>query len=628
MCGFSFMWSSPALSQKVLGCLGDMNQQIVHRGPDEAGFLLLEQNGRWHRGTHLASLLETASDVRIAMGFRRLAILDLSEKGSQPMLFMDRYAIVFNGEIYNYVELRKELIALGYSFNSDSDTEVILAAFNRWGTDCFGRFNGMWAMAIVDRTEGKLIVSRDRFGVKPLYYYLRDGLLLLASEIKQMLACKGVDITPNESRIRSRFSQDTIEFGPETDFTNVYRFPEASFAVLDLEKGPSPMAFTKYYELPPSPPAGVPFSETAAADYAKTYFELLKDAVKLRLRADVQVATCLSGGLDSSSIVYLIHKILAESNEKSRQKTFSLVFKSADTKYCDESEYIESLTESLALEAYQTEPSLNDVAMAYPDMIYHMENIQHSTLMSYVFTYRLVKSKGVTVTLDGQGADELQAGYLTYLVNHFSNLPVKSIVNEYRQYSRNPGGTQFILRGVMFNIARRAGLKNPARRMLKLFGYRKDPFQTVTAALRQDFNENLKTLLHYGDRGSMMNSVESRFPFMDYRMVEFWMKLPECYKLHNGYTKYVARLAFDKKLPDNIVWRRKKMGWELPQRTWLNGGLLRQMAAEISSNPFVRKLGKQDAYRSGARNNRRLKELIKTYNAAVWHNTYFKKHAP
>ncbi|MCA0430159.1 MAG: asparagine synthase (glutamine-hydrolyzing) [Bacteroidetes bacterium] len=626
MCGISFLLSKNNVKNIEFLNFKKFNDAIIHRGPDDEGFSFINDN--FEIKDVLKNENKFNTKFNILFGFRRLAILDLSIKGHQPMQFINRYCIVFNGEIYNYVELKKELSQKGYNFNTNTDTEVILASYDYWGINCFNKFNGMWAIIIYDNKKNEIIVSRDRYGIKPLYYYKDESLLLFGSEIKQFISYGDLNIMPNKKRILENFNSDTKEYTQTTDFINVLNFPVSSYSIIKpSEIFNQDIEHYLYYTLPNIDKKTEEFDEKKANSLAVEYFNLLKDSVRIRLRSDVPIGTCLSGGLDSSSIAYLINEILKESKQESKQNTFSLVFSDKDTKHCDESIYIDILQKRLDLNSFKIEPSAKDIIENYTKMIYHMDNIQHSTLMSYVFTYKLVKEKKVTVTLDGQGADELQAGYLPYLINFFTNIPIKNIYKEYKLYSKNNGSLSYIRYGIIFNLLKFIGAKKIILHLLKLFKIERNPYLTINEILKNDFTKNLRTLLFYGDRGSMMNSVESRFPFLDYRIVEFWMNLPECYKLHNGYTKYIARLAFTNKLPDEIVWRRDKMGWEIPQNEWIKYGLIKIMKDEIGNSKFIKKLGLNinlNNYNLNSKKSKYWRTPIKTFNIALWHKQFFK----
>jgi asparagine synthase (glutamine-hydrolysing) len=650
MCGISVVVTKSNNVNNLRDRLVRMTNAVKHRGPDDEGYLIINHNNEafcfggndtkvYGSDSNIQYLPKAninekylENNTRIALGFRRLSILDLSPTGHQPMSYMNgRYWIVFNGEIYNYVEIKKELLKNGYVFKSNTDTEVILAAYDHFGIDCLNKFNGMWALCIYDSVKHEIFVSRDRFGIKPLYYYEDENLLLFCSEIKQLIAFRDLKINPNITKILNDFRGDTIEYTIESAFTNVYRFPKAHYLKLKIDQFNSvEKRFNLFYELPRANENGNNrFSDEEAQKYSEEYYNLLEDAVKLRLRSDVEVGTCFSGGLDSSSVVHMVNTLLQKENSVSKQKTFSLVFSTKDTAYCDESMFIDKMTESYSLNSFKIEPTLEDVIQEYESMIYAMDTPQHSTLMSYMFTYKLVKSHSVTVTLDGQGADELQAGYLYYLINYFSNTQLKNVPSAYLDFIKNQGSTKFIHLGLAFKLIDVLHLKSTINQVLRKKGITTDPWLSLNNKLQEDFDYNLQTLFHYGDRGAMWNSVENRFPMMDYRLVEFWMKMPEYFKVNNGYTKYTARLAMNKKLPDSVVWRRDKKGWEMPQKEWIKNGLNKIMEKKIKESKFLKDIGLNfsfDNFDQKNNDHRYWKTPIKLYNLTLWHNIFFENN--
>ena len=339
MCGISAVIIKKNTISNISNRLVRMTNAIKHRGPDDEGYLIINHEHKsfpyggndtkvYHADSAIQYLPQENinekyldDNTKIALGFRRLAILDLSPTGHQPMSYMNRrYWIVFNGEIYNYVEIKEELVKNGYIFKSNADTEVILAAYDHLGVDCLNKFNGMWAFLIYDSARQEIFASRDRFGIKPLYYYQDDNVLLFCSEIKQLITFGGLNIHPNIEKILSDFPGDTIEYTRETAFSNVYRFPKSHYLKLKINQINSIEDKIKpYYNLPPGDENIFnKFSQIEAQRYSEEYNSLLEDAVKLRLRSDVEVGTCFSGGLDSSSVVYMVNQLLQRENNVSK----------------------------------------------------------------------------------------------------------------------------------------------------------------------------------------------------------------------------------------------------------------------------------------------------------------------
>lgn len=549
MCGISGFICLSNLSNAEM-VIRNMNEKIVHRGPDGEGYFI---------------------GKRYVFGHRRLSIIDLSHAGHQPMHYLDKYTITYNGEIFNYTELKQELEQKGYDFKTQTDTEVIMAAYDSWGTECLNKLNGMWAFVIYDKVRNEFFISRDRFGKKPLYYCQTNDAFVFSSDIKAILQYPNIEKKPNLPFLRRYLNLGPKEHLLETAFVGIYKFPQASFLVAtneDLVRSIQPKIF---WTICPNL-SREKVSEKKAKEYAQTYYELLFDSVRLRLRADVKVGSALSGGLDSSSIVYLVNQQLKELGKSELQETFSSVYKTNGTEDCDESVYINLLANFLKVNSNQIEPKQEDIPLEHAKMIFNMENPPESSCMSGWHTFKKVSETEVTVTLDGQGADEQLAGYTGYIQTYLVSLSISDFYKELPFY-RN----LFFTKYVIFNLA----LSNILRNILGRKGYlflfnsilQKERYADLNQALVKSTQTSLLNLITWADRESMAFSIESRMPFMDHRLVEFLASIPGCYKIHRGWTKYIARLAFDKKLPDEIVWRKDKMGWPIPEKHWFRGGL-------------------------------------------------------
>ena len=618
MCGITGIISIHPIALQAIQTINDV---LVHRGPDGAGLMLSagqERAGDWPGLIHYSPSLSPY----VALGHRRLSIVELSALGHQPMVYQDRYVITFNGEIYNHVELRAELEGMGYQFRSHSDTEVILAAYDAWGPDCLPRFNGMWAFAIIDSQEQRVFIARDRFGVKPFYYYQRNGLFVFASEIKAIVAHPEVETAPDLAYARDYLAYGPHEDGARTAFTNILRFPATSYVECPLRALlEQPLTPQVFWSVEPNT-SNEAFDEATASRLAQQYYDLLEDAVRLRLRADVKVGSALSGGLDSSSIVYLINKLLKEQGREELQETFSCVYLSPGTEHCDESEHINNLAQALGVHSNQIEPSEKDIPAENDKMIYAMDYPPESTCMSGWHTFKRVAASDVTVTLDGQGADEQLAGYLNYWMYWFAQMPLWRALTTWPTVRAVPGATHIALRGVVLNLCRHLIGKRLSLALLHSLGYRTDPFVPLNTVLHHARQHGLATLIHYSDVVSMAWSIESRMPFMDYRLVEFLASVPAAYKLHQGWTKYLSRLAFAGKLPDEIVWRKDKMGWPIPEDHWFGGRhkewMDRQMARPIFLQWFEQASTAQALH--GAHT---LTKRIRVLNLSSWYCQFF-----
>jgi len=598
-----------------------MADLLEHRGPDGQGFMLSQGI---YAGSPLPGLIEfsPALPCYVALAHRRLAILDISSLGHQPMVWRERYVITFNGEIYNHIELRQELEAIGYSFVSQSDTEVILAAYDAWGASCLKKFNGMWAFVLIDTALQKIFVARDRFGIKPLYYAQSNETFVFASEIKALLGHPAVIAIPDQEVAKKYLKNGTSEEGMETAWKGIMRFPAASFVECSLvQLCTGKLESEIFWNVQPNLSVER-FDEAKAQHLAETYYRLLEDAVRLRLRADVKVGSALSGGLDSSSIVYLVNKILKEQGLSDRQETFSSVYKTAGTQDCDESQFIDHLAQVLDVRSNQIEPHVDNVPSEHEKVIYAMDYPPESTCMSGWHTFMRVSQTDVTVTLDGQGADEQLAGYLPYLAHWFAQMPLRQVALELPKVLAIPGAGRFALRGLAVGMAGRVLGKSIAMKLVRRLGYKMDPFIHLNQKLVEDLNASLRVLIHYSDRVSMAHSIESRMPFMDYRVVEFLASVPAAYKLHGGWTKYLARRAFSGKLPDEIVWRKDKMGWPIPEAYWFEGKLKDWMAERVTHPPFLQWLGVTAADVPLDRPDVPMTHKVRWLNLATWHRLF------
>ena len=580
--------------------LQSMTDAIIHRGPDGQGHYYADG---------------------FALGHRRLAIVDLSEAGKQPMHYQDRYVVTFNGEIYNHVELRVELEGLGYSFLSGTDTEVLMASYNEWGVDCLSRFNGMWAFVLFDKQTNKYFIARDRFGKKPLYYYKDKEKFIFCSEVKGIYASGLIAKEPNREYLKEYLKSGPKEYEETTAFKGVLRFPFAHYFLGSKEQLLNDTVFIRYWQLSINNSAER-FDKIKAQAYAEKYYELLSDAVRIRLRADVKVGSALSGGLDSSSIVYLVNQQLKEKNKQELQETFSSVYKSSGTQHCDESVYIDQLAEELNVKSNQIEPKEKDVPAEHEKVIRNMENPPESTCMSGWHTFKKVKESDVKVTLDGQGADEQLAGYLPYITSYLTSISLIDLYKEFFYFFRIPGARKtLILSFLMANFKVIFGDHRYKNIFKRLKG--RNPPQQLNHELKSAVEKGLVTLIHYSDHVSMGHSIESRMPFMDYRLVEFLASVPACYKMHNGWTKYLARLAFDKKLPDEICWRKDKMGWPIPEEYWFMGSLRGYFLDTVNASELQDSLDNKTASEC-LDSGRNMTLAMRRLNLAIFEKQFFK----
>ncbi len=535
-----------------------MNDAVAHRGPDGAGLFC---------------------ENEVGLGHRRLSIIDLSDASSQPMFLNDRYVMVYNGEIYNYLEIKEELVAAGYTFKTSGDSEVLLVAYHHWGADCLQRFNGMWSFAIYDREKRIVFCARDRFGVKPFYYTEHYGSFYFGSEIKQLLAA-GIKPVADKEIVTDYLVLGLEEYDHRTFFNNIYRLLPGHKLIIDLNSGKR--TIEKYYHLKISNQASGWDMETAASEY----FSELQRSVKYRLRSDVRVGTCLSGGLDSSVIA-----ALAARNYKHHSgESFHAITASSVDQQNDEVVYAKQVADASGLNWHITKPSSGD----FMDSIDEVVKVQEepfgspSIFMQY-FVMKEARRQGCPVLLDGQGGDETLLGYQRYYPAYLKSLsPVKKIQGLFNS-SENSGLSIGRLLQSYFYFTN-AGLR--IRRQEQRSGFLKSEcFDMMNRGLIKEIAEasgsitdlqileitksQLPHLLRYEDKNSMRFSIETRLPFLDYKLVEMALSINNEYKIRNGFSKYILRTGAKGVVPDSILWRKNKIGFEAPSKVWLsNNGFM------------------------------------------------------
>jgi asparagine synthase (glutamine-hydrolysing) len=561
MCGIAgvFLTSGGEVDPALLG---RMSERIRHRGPDG-------------EGTHI--------DGPVGLAHRRLAIIDLSDAAGQPMTNEDGTLwLVYNGEIYNYLELREELAKKGHTFRSEGDTEVILHAYEQWGKNCIKRFNGMWAFALWDSKKEELFCARDRFGIKPFYYTRIGDMILFASEIKALLAHPEVGRTPDEPLLMTFLAWGVLDHTEGTMFAGVRQLQPAHRITFSRAGEGIP---ERYWDVAMNPEPGRPWPEEDER-VAVALQGLLTDAVRIHLRSDVPVGTCLSGGIDSSTLAFLINRLIRAERPGSvgdRQKTFSMVF--PDPRF-NEEQFIDQVTSGAGVDAHQITVEPAEVLRDLPRLL-AMQDEPFGSL-SILAQYRVMElaSRSVKVVLDGQGADEQLGGYLayqgSYLLDLFRGLHLPTAISEIAgSLEHHRGFFGDAVRQVLVRGRRRTLLRGEIPRVSRYTG-------SLGEVLKRELQAtNLPALLHWEDRSSMAFSIESRVPYLDHRVVEFLAGLPLRQKIRHGVTKYILRRAIKGVVPEAIRCRMDKMGFVTPEEAWMKEGL-RPFVQDVLTSPSFR----------------------------------------
>ena len=595
MCGISGIINKnnqPVLQKKIK----EINNLAEHRGPDGEGYYF---------GNHFA------------FGHRRLSIIDLSDAGSQPMHYMKKYTITYNGEIYNYKEIKNELSKFGYSFRSGTDTEVILASYDRWGSDCVKRFNGMWAFSIYDRDKNILFCKRDRFGIKPFYFTENNDFFAFGSEIKQLLPVVRKKYV-NKNVLIDYLLIGYEDHSNETFFEDIFKLEQSCNLIYDLNL--HKYKIEKYYQLKFDKKVNE-LNEKASVDIFKKTFT---DSVNLRLRSDVKVGTCLSGGLDSSAVATLASK------KYKNKELFTAIHGKSHDKNKDESYYAEKVAKksNLNLKFFK---SSNDLLVEKVDKLINLMEEPFGGLSSLMQLEVMneAKNNNLIVLLDGQGGDEILLGYERYFIPYLNSLSFFEKIKNYFYIANNSklGIFGLFKYWIYFSFPRLRinfliffrsyFLKKEyiefAKESFKHF-YKNNSSKLFDIQSNEIFKSQLPHLLRYADKVSMFHSIESRLPFLDYRLVEVSVSLNKRFKIYNGWSKYVLREAMNKDLDKDVCWRKNKFGFEAPLDSWenklYNSSTFKQA---IDSSKIIKKLINKTNIDSL---NNRIKWRL--YNIAKW----------
>jgi len=554
-----------------------MTHVAKHRGPDGFGFAYF--NGAAEdagQSFHDQDRWPDPARPRVGLGSRRLAILDLSAAGTMPMQIEDgQLWITYNGEIYNYVELRAELESGGCEFNTRTDTEVILRAYQRWGADCVNHFHGMWSFAIYDRLERYVFCSRDRFGIKPFYYFLTPSLFLFGSEIKQILEYPDVPRAINETVASQFLAQGTHDHSDETFFSGIRQLPAGHSLHLLLSESDFSIRLEKYWELPLHEPGDK--EAHREQEYIEKFRDLFRRSIRRHLRSDVPVGSCLSGGLDSSSIV----AVASAENDRRPIHSFSSCFENDSL---DERPYIHEIVSSAYVVPHLVFPNAESFWKDLNCLLWHQdEPVSSSSVYAQWSVMRAARQARIPVLLDGQGGDEILCGYRKFYVFHLWHMLKRAdprVVPEAVAWLGGAGGRNWSWkhakryvphsRNVQRSMVERTCDADFLERTTQFPAVPIGPGQSLRKRQKADLMRySLPALLRYEDRNSMAHSIESRVPMLDHDLATFAVNCAPNLKLRDGCTKWILREALKGVLPDRVRLRKRKLGFETPQREWL-----------------------------------------------------------
>jgi asparagine synthase (glutamine-hydrolysing) len=571
VCGISGIISTKPDS-RISNYVQSMNSLVEHRGPDDDGVAFFVRSGALAPREDI----DRGAPLVAGLGHRRLSIIDLSPAGHQPMSDQSgRYWIVYNGEVYNYLEIREELKGLGRTFVSDSDSEVVLGSYIQWGTECLNRFNGMWAFLIYDCKTRQVFFARDRFGVKPFYYAVRPGVFAFSSEVKQLLSLPWVPKTINQPRLADFFLWGLETHTDESFVSGIDSLPGSHYCVMtaeDVERGD--VDVVRFWR----PAPGGSFSEEEAV---KRFRELLFDSVSLRLRSDVPVGVTLSGGLDSSSVVGVAGR-LAGGKSGGAIQAFNVEYSKEGY---SEQKYARMAADEARASLVVLQPGMDSVAPDWNRFIWHMEQpIDGLSYFSNFQIYRAIRNHGVPVVLSGQGGDEMLLGYDRYrtynLIFSMRTGNWHQALSEIRGARKR--GNMPLRRQLGFGLyfscpgLRKWRRRKRAKTILKSEFYREYSHENehlrlsaehqdrTSLQLSEVFRYQLPHLLQHEDRMSMAHSVETRPPLLDYRILELVLALPSRLLLRDGWSKYILRKSMEGIVPNMVRWRTDKMGYETP----------------------------------------------------------------
>jgi asparagine synthase (glutamine-hydrolysing) len=572
MCGITALFKQRDFV-RPLSLARVMSNRVAHRGPDDAGIVGLD-------GAKVIRSTESSA-WQVALAHRRLSIIDPSPAAAQPMVYRDRYWLTYNGEVYNFLELRAELQQLGHTFRTEGDAEVMLAAFAEWGVRCFERMRGMWSLVLVDAQEGNAVLCRDRLGIKPLYVWRGDGLLAVVSEVKQLLAVRGFRAKRSDKAV-AEFLATGYEDPTSSFFSDVAPVPAGTYRTFYVgeELLSPPKSYWSPEGLAPSVWDTGPASEAFAAK--------LDDSVRLHLRSDVPVGCALSGGLDSSAIALLVNR---QGGEATDLRTFTSTCVGDPA---DELDYVDVVLDVIRGSPHFVTPSPQGFLDDLDDFVYHHdEPVSSLSMYAGYCVARTARAANVPVILSGQGGDEILSGYWQSYFIYLRELGLGGHVPALAAHLLGallPDGNPTLLRQapVMLRryFARRKGIgfiegqpRVPSEVLQRMLARRGQQRRVDEIRLMY-----LPRLLRWDDRNSMAFGIESRYPFLDHGLIELCLSFAPEVLYRHGWTKWPLRQGLGDVLPEKLARRRSKFGYWVPQDRWLCGFLRSALTQWLTSD--------------------------------------------
>ena len=603
----------------ALDTIQKLTRLVTHRGPDGEG---IEYFLSTPEGLRNQPNPEISADWTCALGHRRLSILDLSSAGRQPMSRGRHLWISYNGEIFNYLEVRKELEQCGHTFRSSSDTEVVLAAYEQWGVSCFERFSGMWGLILLDGNQNQAILSRDRLGIKPLFVAKTPTCWAVASEIKQLLAVPGVPREPNTEHL-VRYLLYGEDGSEDTFFSGINNIPAGHYQIIDLQtleaRNPERYWF----------PERVQSRPLSRNDAASIFSDIFQRAVLQHMRSDVPVGCALSGGLDSSSIAALMHQQAPGLN----LHTFTASFPGHVS---DERHFAQQLLDTISATPHFVTPTASRFLEDFDTFIeHHDEPVGSFSQYAGYCVARSTHKAGIPVTLNGQGGDEVFSAYWQCYFAHFLNLAQEQKIMRLGSdflATLLPRGNPHIVRQIPL-MARRYWSRRHAVPLLRTVDGSRPNAQSVRVLqlprskrrVWEITQLTLPRLLKWDDRNFMAFSVEGRYPFLDHRVIETCLTFDDETLYWRGWTKEPLRHGLRRVLPASIARRPTKVGFEVPMAHWIQGTLLSAMRAQLGDPGVIGDLVRLDSIEAlfdrvegGDRRRETLETVFRVYNTMRW----------